>query len=66
MYFVHSFYGKNCEESVIATTEYGAHLTAAVGSGNIFGCQFHPEKSGNVGLSILKAFDEYKVSEDLL
>ena len=66
VYFVHSFYGKNCEESVIATTEYGAQLTAAVGSGNIFGCQFHPEKSGNVGLSILKAFDEYKVSEDLL
>ncbi len=64
VYFVHSFYGKNCDDSVIATTEYGAHLTAAVGSGNVFGCQFHPEKSGNVGLSILKAFDEYKVSED--
>ena len=64
VYFVHSFYGKNCDDSVIATTEYGATLTAAVGSGNVFGCQFHPEKSGNVGLSILKAFDEYKVSED--
>jgi glutamine amidotransferase len=64
VYFVHSFYGKNCDDSVIATTEYGAILTAAVGSGNVFGCQFHPEKSGNVGLSILKAFDEYKVSED--
>ena len=64
VYFVHSFYGKNCDDSVIATTEYGATLTAAVGSDNVFGCQFHPEKSGNVGLSILKAFDEYKVSED--
>ena len=58
VYFVHSFYGANCEDSVIATSEYGAPLTAAVARGNIFGCQFHPEKSGNVGLSILKAFCE--------
>ena len=58
VYFVHSFYGAECEESVIATTEYGACLTAAVRSGNVWGVQFHPEKSGDVGLSILKAFCE--------
>ena len=58
VYFVHSFYGANCEESVIATAEYGAELTAAVGAGNVFGCQFHPEKSGRVGLAILRAFCE--------
>ena len=58
VYFVHSFYGANCEESVIATSEYGAPLTAAVAKGNVFGCQFHPEKSGTVGLSILRAFCE--------
>ena len=58
VYFVHSFYGANCEKSVIATTEYGAELTAAVQEGNVYGCQFHPEKSGEVGLKILKAFCE--------
>ena len=59
VYFVHSFYAADCEDSVIATSEYGAPLTAAVAKGNVFGCQFHPEKSGNVGLAILKAFCEY-------
>lgn len=58
VYFVHSFYGANCEPNVIATAEYGAHLTAAVQSKNVYGCQFHPEKSGDVGLKILKAFCE--------
>ena len=58
VYFVHSFYGADCEESVIATTEYGAKLTAAVASGNVCGTQFHPEKSGQVGLDILRAFCE--------
>ena len=58
VYFVHSYYGTNCEENVIATAEYGATLTAAVSKGNVFGCQFHPEKSGKAGLSILKAFAE--------
>ncbi len=58
VYFVHSYYGTNCDESVIADTEYGAYLTAAVAKGNVCGCQFHPEKSGKVGLSILKAFCE--------
>ncbi len=57
VYFVHSFYGADCD-SVIATTEYGAELTAAVGKGNVYGCQFHPEKSGDTGLKILKAFCE--------
>ena len=58
VYFVHSFYAADCEESVIATSEYGADLTAAVANGNIYGCQFHPEKSGDVGLNILRAFCE--------
>ena len=58
VYFVHTFYGAECNESVIATTEYGATLTAAVASANVCGCQFHPEKSGKAGLSILKAFCE--------
>lgn len=58
VYFVHSFYGAECDDSVIATTEYGAALTAAVASANVCGCQFHPEKSGKAGLSILKAFCE--------
>jgi len=58
VYFVHSFYGANCEKDTLATAEYGAELTAAVGSGNVLGCQFHPEKSGRVGLNILRAFCE--------
>ncbi len=58
VYFVHSYAGADCEESVIATTEYGATLTAAVASGNVYGTQFHPEKSGQVGLAILRAFCE--------
>ena len=58
VYFVHSYYGANCEESVIATAEYGAVLTASVANNNVFGCQFHPEKSGRVGLNILRAFCE--------
>ena len=58
VYFVHSFYATGCEEYTVATAAYGAELTAAVAKGNVYGCQFHPEKSGNVGLSILKAFAE--------
>ena len=56
VYFVHSFYAADCDKSVIATTEYGAELTAAVQNKNVFGTQFHPEKSGEVGLKMLKAF----------
>ena len=58
VYFVHSFYATNCSDSVAATTEYGAEITAAVHKDNIFGCQFHPEKSGETGLNILRAFCE--------
>ena len=58
VYFVHSYYAAECDDSVIAVTEYGAELTAAVAAGNVYGCQFHPEKSGEVGMKILKAFVE--------
>ena len=58
VYFVHSYYASGCEDSLAAVTEYGIPITAAVEQGNIFGCQFHPEKSGNVGLSILRRFCE--------
>lgn len=58
VYFVHSYHAVDCEESLVATTDYGRGITAIVQSGNVFGCQFHPEKSGDVGLKILKAFAE--------
>ena len=58
VYFVHSFYAEDCAESLIATAEYGLALTAAVQKENVMGCQFHPEKSGAVGLNILRAFCE--------
>ncbi len=60
VYFVHSFFATDCNESVIATTEYGITLTAAVAKDNVLGTQFHPEKSGNVGLNILRGFCEIK------
>lgn len=60
VYFVHSYAAVKCEKSVIARTEYGGEVTAAVARGNILGCQFHPEKSGKIGLDILKAFCECK------
>ena len=58
VYFVHSFYAKDCEDSLLATTEYDKELTAIVGKENVMGCQFHPEKSGEIGLNILRAFCE--------
>lgn len=58
VYFVHSFFGENCADSLSAWTDYGIPITAAVEQGNLFGCQFHPEKSGSVGLSILRRFAE--------
>ncbi len=61
VYFVHSYYGAQCDESVIATTEYGGILTAAIANGNVCGCQFHPEKSGTVGLNILRGFCDWEV-----
>ena len=59
-YFVHSYHAVDCADSVIATAEYGKPLTAAVAKDNVLGCQFHPEKSGDVGLKILQAFYEKK------
>lgn len=61
VYFVHSFYAADCEKNTIAVSEYGADLTASVADGNVYGCQFHPEKSGTVGLNILRAFCETEV-----
>lgn len=58
VYFVHSYYGAHCQADTIATAEYGPELTAAVGRDNVLGVQFHPEKSGSVGLNILRAFCE--------
>ena len=58
VYFVHSYYCDAPAQYVSAVTDYGAPLTAAVRRGNVYGCQFHPEKSGPVGLRILKAFSE--------
>ncbi|MCQ2411925.1 MAG: imidazole glycerol phosphate synthase subunit HisH [Sphaerochaetaceae bacterium] len=60
VYFVHSYHATGCETYTTAVTEYGANLTASVENGNVFGCQFHPEKSGDVGLNILRAFVEMK------
>lgn len=56
VYFVHSYFAAGCEDSLAAQTEYGKWLTAAVEKDNVFGCQFHPEKSADVGLDILRAF----------
>ena len=58
VYFVHSYFASGCDDSVAAVTEYDKDLTAAVSKGNVYGCQFHPEKSGDVGLNILRAFSE--------
>ncbi len=58
VYFVHSYYGVNCHDNTVATADYGVPLTAAVAKGNVYGCQFHPEKSGEVGLNILRGFCE--------
>ncbi len=58
VYFVHSYYAARCEDSIIAVTDYGAPITAAVARENVWGCQFHPEKSGETGLALLRAFCE--------
>ncbi len=58
VYFVHSYFARGCEDSLLASAEYGNPLTAAVAKDNIMGCQFHPEKSGEVGMKILRAFCE--------
>lgn len=57
VYFVHSYYLQADDEDIVAaTTEYGTHIHASIESNNVFACQFHPEKSSNVGLQILKNF----------
>ena len=58
VYFVHSYHATADEKYILADTEYGAEVTASAAFGNVYGCQFHPEKSGTVGLNILKAFCE--------
>ena len=58
MYFVHSFYARNCVENTLAFAEYGVAVPAIVKNGNVYGMQFHPEKSGAKGLALLKAFSE--------
>ena len=58
VYFVHSYFASDCDENTIAVSDYGYPLTAAVAKDNVIGCQFHPEKSGEVGMKILRAFCE--------
>lgn len=58
VYYVHSFYAVGCEEDTVANSEYGIPVTGAVNRGSVYGTQFHPEKSGSVGLRILRAFAE--------
>ena len=58
VYYVHSYYGKNCAESTLAVSDYSIPVTGVVRAGNVYGTQFHPEKSGDTGLRILKAFAE--------
>ena len=58
VYFVHSYYAEGCGDALAATAEYGRDLTATVWRDNVCGCQFHPEKSGPVGLQMLRAFVE--------
>lgn len=60
VYYVHSYFATNCDEAVVATSNYGIDMTGVVQKENIMGTQFHPEKSGEVGLRILKAFAELK------
>ncbi len=61
VYFVHSFWADTPAENIIATSEYGMTITAAVQRENVFGTQFHPEKSGGVGLKMLRAFCDMEV-----
>ena len=58
VYYVHSFYGRDCAESTLATSEYGLTVTGVVRRGLVWGTQFHPEKSGDTGLRLLRAFGE--------
>jgi glutamine amidotransferase len=58
VYYVHSYYGKNCADSTLAVSDYSIPVTGVVKAGRVYGTQFHPEKSGDTGLRILKAFCE--------
>ena len=58
VYYVHSYYGKHCAESTLAVSDYSLPVTGVVREGKVYGTQFHPEKSGDTGLRILKAFSE--------
>lgn len=58
VYYVHSFYAKNCRENTLAVSRYGVEVTGVVRNGSVYGMQFHPEKSGAAGLALLKAFAE--------
>ncbi len=58
VFYVHSYYAKNCGASLVAYSEYGVRVPGVVAAGNVRGCQFHPEKSGDAGLAMLKAFSE--------
>lgn len=58
VYYVHSFYAKNCDEALLATSDYEVTVPGLVKNKNVYGAQFHPEKSGDVGLNLLKAFAE--------
>jgi glutamine amidotransferase len=58
VYYVHSYYAKNCAASTLATSDYSIPVTGAVRQGLVYGTQFHPEKSGDTGLRLLKAFAE--------
>ena len=58
VYYVHSYYAKNCAASTLATSDYSIPVTGAVRQGLVYGTQFHPEKSGDTGLNILRCFSE--------
>jgi glutamine amidotransferase len=64
VYFVHSFAAFDCDAALRATADYGFPVTASVQNGNVVGCQFHPEKSGNTGMKILRAFADWNPKED--
>ena len=58
VYYVHSYYAKNCDENILAHSEYEINIPGIVKNNNVYGIQFHPEKSGETGLNILRAFGE--------
>lgn len=58
VYYVHSYYAKKCDDDIVASSDYGVEVPGIVSRGCVYGTQFHPEKSGDVGLSVLKAFCE--------